>query len=66
MLKYPQYFESEYELASLMEFVLDGLHQNSKIAKEESDSVVIYKRSCREACLLKGETFGGYEDDYYR
>ena len=63
--KYPQYFESEYELASLMEFVLDGLHQNSKIAKEESDSVVIYK-DLVGSMFTKGETFGGYEDDYYR
>jgi magnesium chelatase subunit I len=63
--KYPQYFESEYELASLMEFVLDGLHQNSKIAKEESDSVVTYK-DLVGSMFTKGETFGGYEDDYYR
>jgi magnesium chelatase subunit I len=31
------------ELASAMEFVLDGLHQNSKIAKDEVDRVVAYK-----------------------
>lgn len=31
------------ELASLMEFVLDGLHQNSKIAKDEVDHLTSYK-----------------------
>jgi magnesium chelatase subunit I len=35
--------EDEYELATMMEFVLDGLHQNSKIAKEEGDESVSYK-----------------------
>jgi magnesium chelatase subunit I len=32
-----------YDLASAMEFVLDGLHQNSKIAKDEVDHVTHYK-----------------------
>lgn len=32
-----------YGLASAMEFVLDGLHQNSKIAKDEIDHVTYYK-----------------------
>lgn len=31
------------ELASAMEFVLDGLHQNSKIAKDEVEHVTTYK-----------------------
>ncbi len=31
------------ELASAMEFVLDGLHQNSKIAKDEVDHTTNYK-----------------------
>ncbi len=35
--------QSRYELASAMEFVLDGLHQFSKIAKEEMDHAVEYK-----------------------
>ena len=39
--KYPQFYESENELASLMEFVLDGLHQNSKIARDEVDSGIV-------------------------
>jgi magnesium chelatase subunit I len=34
---------NRYELASAMEFVLDGLHQNSKIAKDEVDHVTSYK-----------------------
>ncbi len=33
----------QYDLASAMEFVLDGLHQNSKIAKDEIDHVTHYK-----------------------
>jgi magnesium chelatase subunit I len=32
-----------YELASAMEFVLDGLHQSSRIAKEEVDRMTAYK-----------------------
>jgi magnesium chelatase subunit I len=35
--------ENRYELASAMEFVLDGLHQNSKIAKDEVEHVTSYK-----------------------
>ncbi len=35
--------ENEYELATLMEFVLDGLHNNSKIAKDEVDETVSYR-----------------------
>jgi len=34
---------NHYDLASAMEFVLDGLHQNSKIAKDEVDHVTHYK-----------------------
>lgn len=43
---------SKYELASAMEFVLDGLHQFSKIAKDEADHVISYKD-------LVGSIFGG-------
>lgn len=64
--KYPQYFESEYELASLMEFVLDGLHQNSKIAKDEVDSVVMYKDLVGSMFSQSSGSFGGFEDDVYR
>jgi magnesium chelatase subunit I len=35
--------ESQYELPVVMEFVLDGLHQSSKIAKDEIDHVTAYK-----------------------
>ncbi|MEO6695929.1 MAG: sigma 54-interacting transcriptional regulator [Ignavibacteria bacterium] len=65
--KFPQYYESEQELASLMEFVLDGLHQNSKIAKAEIDMQVIYK-DLVGSMFTQGESgsYGGFEDDYYR
>jgi magnesium chelatase subunit I len=64
--KFPQYYESEYELASLMEFVLDGLHQNSKIAKDEIDSEVLYKDLVGSMFTQGGSSLGGYEDEYYR
>jgi magnesium chelatase subunit I len=64
VMRFPQYFESESELASLMEFVLDGLHQNSKIAKDEVDSSIMYKDMV--GSMLSGEGFGGYEDELYR
>ena len=32
-----------YHLAAAMEFVLDGLHQSSRIAKEEADHRIGYK-----------------------
>lgn len=41
--KYMKTVENEYELASMMEFMLDGLHNNSKIAKDEADDSVSYK-----------------------
>jgi magnesium chelatase subunit I len=34
---------SKEELATAMEFVLDGLHQNSKIAKDEVTNATVYK-----------------------
>jgi magnesium chelatase subunit I len=34
---------NKYELASAMEFVLDGLHQSSRIAKDEVDRITSYK-----------------------
>jgi magnesium chelatase subunit I len=42
----------QHILASSMEFVLDGLHQNSKIAKDELDNVTTYKD-------MVGQIFGG-------
>jgi hypothetical protein len=47
-----------------MEFVLDGLHQNSKIAKDEINSEILYKDMV--GSMFTGESLGGYEDDYYR
>jgi magnesium chelatase subunit I len=41
--KHVKTLNNEYELATMMEFVLDGLHQNSKIAKDEADDTVSYK-----------------------
>ncbi len=41
--KFVTTIENEYELATMMEFVLDGLHNNSKIAKDEMDEGVSYK-----------------------
>ena len=64
--KYPQFYESENELASLMEFVLDGLHQNSKIARDEVDSVIVYKDLVGSMFTQGGSSFGGYEDEFYR
>jgi magnesium chelatase subunit I len=58
--KYMKVDESQkYELATSMEFVLDGLHQFSRIAKDDADSVVAYKD-------LVGSIFppkGRYEED---
>jgi magnesium chelatase subunit I len=52
--------DEKYELPSVMEFVLDGLHQNSKIAKDEIDHATSYKD-------LVGSIFTGqgkmYEED---
>jgi magnesium chelatase subunit I len=52
--------DEAYELPTLMEFVLDGLHQNSKIAKDEVDHVTSYKD-------LVGSIFSGpgkgFEED---
>lgn len=59
--KYPQYFESEYELASLMEFVLDGLHQNSKIAKDDIESGASYKDMVNT--IFSGSSFK--DEDFY-
>jgi magnesium chelatase subunit I len=41
--KYMGSAEEKHELPSVMEFVLDGLHQNSKIAKDEVDRTTTYK-----------------------
>jgi len=58
--KYMKNLDEHYELPSVMEFVLDGLHQSSKIAKDEMDHRTAYKD-------LVGSIFTGqgkmYEDD---
>lgn len=50
--------EEKYELPSVMEFVLDGLHQNSKIAKDEVDHATTYKDLV--GSIFKGQ---GLEED---
>ena len=62
--QYPQYFETEYELASLMEFVLDGLHQSSKIAKDIYDSTTSYK-DLVGSMFSSGDSYG-YEEEYLK
>lgn len=62
--KYPQYFETEYEMASLMEFVLDGLHQSSKIAKDIYDNETSYKDMV--GSMFSSDDSYGYEEDYYK
>jgi magnesium chelatase subunit I len=58
--KYMKGVEEHHELPSVMEFVLDGLHQNSKIAKDELDHHTAYKD-------MVGSIFTGpgkmYEED---
>lgn len=49
-----------YELASAMEFVLDGLHQFSKIAKDEVDHVTSYKDMVGSIFVGRGQ---GTEED---
>lgn len=47
--------KDQYGLASAMEFVLDGLHQNSKIAKDEIDHVTHYKDMVGTIFSTKGK-----------
>jgi len=47
---------NKYELASAMEFVLDGLHQNSKIAKDEIEHVTTYKDMVGSIFTGRGES----------
>jgi magnesium chelatase subunit I len=41
--KHMKNLEERYELPAVMEFVLDGLHQNSRLAKDELERTVTYK-----------------------
>lgn len=61
--------ENDYELATMMEFVLDGLHQNSKIAKDEADITVSYKDMVGSMLRDKSSQAGrkspyDYEEDW--
>ena len=55
--------DNEYELATMMEFVLDGLHNNSKIAKEEIDDAVSY-RDMINAMLSRKKGSGSKDAPY--
>lgn len=48
---------SRHELASAMEFVLDGLHQSSRIAKDEIDHMTAYKDLVQSIFTGKGKTY---------
>ncbi|HTY00212.1 MAG TPA: sigma 54-interacting transcriptional regulator [Bacteroidota bacterium] len=52
--------ENQTELAPMMEFVLDGLHQNSKIAKDEVDHITSYKDMVGSIFVGQGKM---YEED---
>jgi magnesium chelatase subunit I len=52
--------DETYELPSMMEFVLDGLHQNSRIAKDEADHLTSYKDMVGSIFSGAGR---GYEED---
>jgi magnesium chelatase subunit I len=52
--------DEEYELPSVMEFVLDGLHQNSRLAKDEVDHITSYKDLV--GSILSGPGRGFEED----
>jgi len=53
--------ENQYELASAMEFVLDGLHQSSRIAKEEVERITAYKDLVGSIFAGRGR---GIEEEY--
>ena len=46
-----------YHLASAMEFVLDGLHQSSRIAKDEVDHVTAYKDLVQSIFTGRGKAY---------
>ena len=60
-------FESDYELASMMEFVLEGLVNNSRIAKDEFSDKVAYKDMVGAMLFgdrsRPGDTSYDYEND---
>lgn len=62
---FKNYYESEEELASLMEFVLDGLHQNSKIAKDEINSVTSYT-DLVGSMFSSGSSLEDFDEEYFK
>jgi hypothetical protein len=48
-----------------MEFVLDGLHQSSRIAKDVYDSTTSYKDMVG-SMFSSGEDDYGYEEEYLK
>ena len=58
--RYMPTVDEKHELPSVMEFVLDGLHQNSKIAKDEVDHRTSYKDMVGSIFSGHGR---GYEED---
>jgi magnesium chelatase subunit I len=61
--KHIKSIDNDYQLATMMEFVLDGLHQNSKIAKDEADETVSYK-DMLGSMLKEKTTYGGKRSAY--
>jgi len=59
-LKHMSDVDREFELPSVMEFVLDGLHQCSKIAKDEVDHATSYKDMVGSILTSQGRM---YEED---
>jgi len=65
-LKYIQLdANNKYETAVAMEFLLDGLHQNSKIAKEEFEVGTTYKDMIGSIFTRPTHTNGDEDDDRY-
>lgn len=56
---------SEYETAAAMEFLLDGLHQNSKIAKDEYASGSTYKDMIGSIFTRPTRSHNDDEDERY-
>ena len=62
--KYVKSIENDYELATMMEFVLDGLHNNSKIAKDELEDGVSYKDMVGAMLYNKANRRSGKRSSY--
>jgi magnesium chelatase subunit I len=55
---------NRYEVATGMEFLLDGLHQNSKIAKEEIETLTSYRDMLGAIFTTRGRGYDEEEDEY--